>query len=774
MKDQIVFYGTRGSSPVMDEAFSCYGGETSCYVVTLDDTAIMVDCGTGVKKATEFLETQTELHLLITHTHLDHIGGIFELANRFKGGKIHIYGRTSQGKTIAQQLGQLMGPPLWPVSIDEVHETVFHDIPEDGFSIGPVQITTMVSNHPGECTLYRLSGSEHSVVIGTDFNHCDGYDEKLVRFAKDCSLLVYDGGMTTQEYSIHGDWGHSTPEMGEQIGRKAGAGQIAISHHGVQETDNQLNEEEHILRAKNDRLFYAFDGLNHKIGAEIPGFCAIGQDIAADDRLKNLIDICTELTTQRDKNKLFEYIVRAAMSITKADGGTFYTTSMQGLEFRAMITKSQGIFKGGTGEPINLPPVHLELSNVCAAAAITHHMINIPDVYDSTKYDFSGPRRYDQMTGYRTKSVMVVPMEGVNGEVVGVLQLINSTNDNGQVVPFDEGDENMVQAIASQAGISLTNLTYAKQISSLLYGFVQGISTGIDARTPYNANHTRNMVAYCAAFLDYEKASLGPYAMTETEAEELKMSIWLHDMGKLTTPLEVMNKPNRLGEVLLERVNERFARRALILDLEHAKGELSEEEYLDEKYRLDLEKEFILTCDTAGFLTDDKLERIKLIGQSRYREADGTMKNKLTEEEIHELQIRKGTLTAEERQVMQEHVSVTEAMLSKLQFPTDFRHVTSWAATHHEFLDGTGYPNHLTAEDLMWQARLITILDIFEALTAADRPYRRSMPIEKAFDILDSMVEEGKLDGNLLDEFKRSNAWVETMRQRELQKQQEG
>ena len=171
------------------------------------------------------------------------------------------------------------------------------------------------------------------------------------------------------------------------------------------------------------------------------------------------------------------------------------------------------------------------------------------------------------------------------------------------------------------------------------------------------------------------------------------------------------------------------------------------------------EYEFLLKVNRAGYLGDDMIRRVREIASSDYREVDGSMKPKLTKEESRELMIRKGTLTEEERKIMQDHVVYTSRMLGALNFPKNFRHVASWAGTHHEFLDGSGYPNHLTAESLSWPARLITILDIFEALTAADRPYRDSMNVERALQILKEMVSEGKLDGNILQEYEKSEAW---------------
>lgn len=761
MDDSITFLGVRGSAPANGEEFEAYGKHTSCYLVTLDGTAVMVDCGTGVQRAGAVLDELPELHLLISHSHLDHIAGLFQLIPMMKQKPLHIYGNTFNGLTIEEQIKRLVGPPIWPVYPETMDREVhYHEIGPGPFSIGPITVRTMKSNHPGGCTLYRLDGSRHSAVIASDFNHNGGADRELIGFSRNTDLIIYDGSLTKADYESCSEWGHSTAEMGAEIAQKAGVGAIAISHHSPFATDQDLDVREHEFRERYPNLFFAYGGLRFVLGGRIPGFCNSGKDSGQLDKLRSLINISVRMNSEKNRTKLFEHIIRSAMEITRADGGTLYTLERdERLHFRIMINKSLGIFKGGANDPIHLPPVPLSPTNVCAAAALSGNIINIEDVCSSGQYDFSGPRKYDAMTGYRTRSVMVVPMEDISGEVIGVLQLINALDQAGRLISFTVQDEEMVNAIASQAGVCISNIAHEKNVTELLNGFVRGISEGLDARTPYNANHSRNMAEYCAAFLDYEEQTDGPYAMDENGRQELLMSVWLHDIGKLATPIDVMDKAQRLTDSHFEKMTGRYYRRELILMLESAKGMMTETEMEARKKELWEEYEFLLKVNRAGYLGDDMIRRVREIASSEYREADGSMKPKLTKEESRELMIRKGTLTEEERKIMQDHVVYTSRMLGALNFPKNFRHVASWAGTHHEFLDGSGYPNHLTAESLSWPARLITILDIFEALTAADRPYRDSMNVERALQILKEMVSEGKLDGNILQEYEKSEAW---------------
>ncbi|MCR4673861.1 MAG: HD domain-containing protein, partial [Lachnospiraceae bacterium] len=236
------------------------------------------------------------------------------------------------------------------------------------------------------------------------------------------------------------------------------------------------------------------------------------------------------------------------------------------------------------------------------------------------------------------------------------------------------------------------------------------------------------------------------------------MSVWLHDVGKLVIPLEVMDKPTRLGELedgLLHKISTGILMER-IRGLEHPE----EKEDADERInKINEAKELFLKANTAGFLPDETLDAIRNAGEMLVLDAEGNEISLLNEEELVAMTVRKGTLTDEERKIMQSHVVNTDKMLSKMIFDGDYSNVPVWAASHHEFLNGSGYPNHLKAEDLPKETRLLTILDVYDALTAEDRPYKPAMPVEKAFSILHNMVEDGQIDGDILALYEESEAW---------------
>ncbi|MBQ2880142.1 MAG: GAF domain-containing protein [Anaerotignum sp.] len=474
-----------------------------------------------------------------------------------------------------------------------------------------------------------------------------------------------------------------------------------------------------------------------------------------------LLEIGIALSREKDDDKLLGLILHEAMEMTACDGGTLYIYDGESLRFHIMITKSMNTYKGGKNDPVDLPPVPMRRSHVCACSAMEKKLINIPDVYEHTEeYDFSGPKNYDSMTGYRTKSMLVVPMEDEYGDVIGVLQLINAKDEKGETIPFEAGYEKVISSLASQAAICLTNMKHSREIMELLDSFVRVMSTAIDARTPYNANHTKNMVRYGGNFLQYLRDTNHEWQMDEQQEKEFLMSVWLHDIGKLVIPLGVMDKETRLGNRLSE-VEHRFEKIKLLTELSHAKGEITAEELETELTLLSEGRETILKANRAGFLPDETMEEVQKIANRTFRDTDGSERAWLTGEELTCMMIRKGTLSEAERRIMQSHVEMTEKFLNEVHFPKRFSNVTRWASSHHELLNGKGYPRNLAKDDIEKEVRLLSILDIFDALTARDRPYKPPMPVEKALFVLQDMVKFGELDGDILTLFANSKAWEE-------------
>lgn len=483
--------------------------------------------------------------------------------------------------------------------------------------------------------------------------------------------------------------------------------------------------------------------------------------------MERILKIGVQLSAERDLNRLLDQLLTCVMELAHCDAGTLYLLDGDVLRFKIMRNHTMRVYSGGDGRDPDMVPVPLKRENMCAMALLEGRTLSVDDVKECREYDFSGPIRYDSLTGYHTKSMLAVPMCNREGEKLGVLQLINAMDDAGNVCPFPKDMALVLESVASQAAITIQNVRYIQDIKELFRSFVRIMSSAIDERSPYNGSHTRHMAAYGNRFLDYlnEKASSsGEEApFSAARREELLMSVWLHDIGKLVIPLEIMDKPARL----LPEQRTAFLHRMELLrmqgEIDRLSDHLSGEEQEELTDRTRQAEKLVEAANTAGFLSDETLAALEELAARTFTDREGREKPWLSPEEYAMLSIRKGTLSQEERIVMESHVSATRKLLSQIRFSQDFSHVREWASSHHEFLNGSGYPAHLTEEEIPVEVRILTILDIFDALTADDRPYKPGMPIERALAVLGIMAEkEGKLDAELVRLFEESRCWEET------------
>jgi len=472
--------------------------------------------------------------------------------------------------------------------------------------------------------------------------------------------------------------------------------------------------------------------------------------------VEKLLDIGIALSSEKNADKLLEMILDAAMNISDCDGGTLYVLDGEALHFKIMITKSLGIRRGMDGEQIDLPPVALSQSNVSGCAALDKTPINIVDIYENGLFNFTGPREFDARTGYKTVSMLTVPMEDEYGDVIGVLQLINAKDADGKIIPFATEYERVIFSLASQAAICLNGAQRAKEVSELLDSFVRVMSAAIDARSSYNANHTRNMARSAQKFVAWLNAT-GAAHFDEAREKQFLMSVWLHDIGKLVVPLEVMDKSSRLGHKIT-LIAHRFQAIELQSKIDLLSGSISEDEHYCRLVELSAVWDLVRKVDDAVYLSDEMLESIRALGGKIANGPDGELPY-ISDDELDCLLVRKGTLTKDEREIMESHVTMTRRMLDEMSFPKRYRSVVEWASSHHEFLNGSGYPNKYSGETIPLEVRILSILDIYDALTALDRPYKPAASAEKAFVILADMATAGQLDMELLRLFKQSEAW---------------
>jgi HD-GYP domain-containing protein (c-di-GMP phosphodiesterase class II) len=496
-------------------------------------------------------------------------------------------------------------------------------------------------------------------------------------------------------------------------------------------------------------------------------------------QVQNLVRIGTALSSERDIDILLEMIVEESRRFTSADGGTLYVVSDGGehLDWKILHNETMGTRMGGTsGIPIHLPPVPLQVdgepntNNVCAACANTGNPINIPDAYEVEGYDFSGTRAYDESNNYRSKSFLVVPLRNHEDDIIGVLQLINAREPSSkETIPFSIDAQELVTALASQAAVAITNAQLIADLSHLFDAFIQATATAIDEKSPYTAGHVRRVADLTMRLVGaINRAKEEPWTdikFSVDELEELRVAAWMHDVGKITTPEHVVDKSTKLETIhdRIELVQARWEilKRDLLIeamekDLAAADQSSHVEEVKKKLAGLDGDLAFIRACNKGGeYMEDAQIDRLKLLSEHRV-EIQGETRPIITQDELDNLSIRKGTLTDDERSIIQNHAAVSVKILSQLPFSKSLRHVPEYAGGHHEKLNGEGYPQGLTEEQLPLQARILAVADVFEALTAPDRPYRAPMPLAKAMEILGFMVKDGELDGRIVDLFERS------------------
>jgi HD-GYP domain-containing protein (c-di-GMP phosphodiesterase class II) len=515
-------------------------------------------------------------------------------------------------------------------------------------------------------------------------------------------------------------------------------------------------------------------------------------------RLEQLNEIGAALSLEKDLNRLLENILIAAKTITRADGGTLYLVQEQGncLNFEIVRTSSLNIAMGGTtGAPVPFYPIQLHGKDgkpnnqmVAAYAALTGKTVNIADAYSEEGFDFSGTRNFDKKTGYRSKSFLTVPMRNHEGENIGVLQLINRQEpETGEIVAFSQSDQRLAESLASQAAIALTNRQLIIQLEQLFESFIQLMNTAIDEKSPYTGGHCQRVpsltMMLAEAVNDTREGPLKDFAMNDKDRYELKIAGLLHDCGKVTTPVHVVDKATKL-ETIFDRINlvdtrfEVLKRDAEIAALKRklelarngvhdemeTRGRLNDiDQSLREAIRhIDEDRDFLRHCNVGGEqMSPDAQERVRRIGTGyKWIDVAGGTADFLTDDEIKNLTIARGTLTGEEREIINHHIVATIRMLEALPWPKHLRNVPEYAGGHHERMDGKGYPRGLTREQMSVQARIMGIADIFEALTAKDRPYKRGKTLSESLKILGKFAVGGHIDPDLFDIFVRKKVYL--------------
>jgi HD-GYP domain-containing protein (c-di-GMP phosphodiesterase class II) len=427
------------------------------------------------------------------------------------------------------------------------------------------------------------------------------------------------------------------------------------------------------------------------------------------------------------------------------------------------------VYKDDGSENHNMVVTHCVLSG---------RTINIEDAYHEEGFDFTGTRKFDKTTGYRTKSILTFPLKDHQQDIIGVLQLINARDPrSGEVIAFNEVDEQLAESLASQAAVALTQKRLIKELQVLFESFIKMIASAIDDKSPYTGGHCRRIPVLTMMLAEAANASeqgpLKSFVIDDADRYELETAAWLHDCGKVTTPEYVMDKSTKL-ETIFDRIHLLETRiEVLLRDREITYLKACQEAWdnknkiaeLAETYRADCDAlqrdlKFLRHVNIGGeFMTEEQIERVNQLAQLGWTDMHGVRQTLLDANEVENLTVRRGTLTDSEREVINHHIVATIKMLESLPFPRHLQRVPEFAGGHHEKMDGTGYPKGLTRDQMSVQARIMAIADIFEALTASDRPYKKGKQLSECLKIMSFMKRDSHIDPDLFEIFLRERVY---------------
>jgi HD-GYP domain-containing protein (c-di-GMP phosphodiesterase class II) len=508
--------------------------------------------------------------------------------------------------------------------------------------------------------------------------------------------------------------------------------------------------------------------------------------------IEKLLEIGTALSCTENLPELLHLILTKSREITCSDAGSVYLVDRHS-ETPQLSSK---IIQNDSCANLTFQEfsIHLNPNSLAGYVALTGETINIADAYQLPKdVCFRLDRSFDRKTSYRTKSVMVLPMQNQEKEIIGVIQLINRkispeitiTQENADSVtlPYTEWDERVVKSLASQAAVSIESHHLRENIERLFEGFVKASVQAIESRDPCTSGHSERVAALTVRLAetvnDTHRGPLRNLYFSDRQLKEIRYAALLHDFGKVGVPEAILTKPKKLYPKQLEMIRQRFATVQRTLEMECAQSKYRyliehpqhrhenfhedcshcqqlqkyDRELVEKIQKLESYWDTLLEANEPTVLGEEPLKLLQEISQYTYTDVDGVEKPLLSDKELHQLSVWRGNLTPTERRYMESHVTHTYAFLKRIPWTQDLAGVPQIAYAHHEKLDGSGYPQKLTAAELPVQAQIMTIADIYDALTAGDRPYKRALSPDTAIDILYEEATAGKINAEFLELF---------------------
>jgi HD-GYP domain-containing protein (c-di-GMP phosphodiesterase class II) len=511
--------------------------------------------------------------------------------------------------------------------------------------------------------------------------------------------------------------------------------------------------------------------------------------------LHELNKIGVALSAERDSDALLEQILRKSREITAADAGSLYLVE-RGKEHEA-TDDDRLRFMLAQNDSVQVPfeqfTMPLNQTSIAGYVALAGQVVSVADAYQlpaGTPYSIS--RSFDETSGYRTKSMLVVPMCDHQDKVIGVLQLINKKRDpramlrhaalvDENVVPFTSVDEELVSSLASQAAVAFENTLLIAGIKNLFDSFVRASVTAIEARDPTTSGHSERVAVLTVGLAEViDRLDGGRFRevrFTADQLQEIRYASLLHDFGKVGVREKVLIKGKKLyvGEMMVIRQRFAYIKRSLEAELLRAQVEALrtgapperlaqlEADLARRAAEVDDILKRILTANEPALLEDENFRILMDLPSKHFVDLEGQSQPYLTTNELSALSIRRGSLSEHERREIESHVTHTFRFLSQIPWTGEYRRIPDIAYAHHEKLDGSGYPRRLRSDDIPLQSKMMTIADIYDALVAWDRPYKKAVPVTRALDILHEEAGSGKLDRELLGLFVEAKVWEKTL-----------
>ena len=737
-------------------------------------------------------------HIFISHTHFDHIVDLpFIIESYFQARRkpLKIYALPENIKILQSHI---FNWSIWP-DFDKIpqhttKEPSLQFIPVEfgqTLNIDNVEITIIESQHSVPTCGFKLTKDNHSFVLSGD-TYLNPKLIELLNEDKNISSLIIDVSFSSDQEALAKESQHLTPKLLEEMLIELKRDDLRIyTYHQKPLFQDKIDEELVALkllrnggkRLETGDIVDLFTPLENR--QKVKNFLFYRNE---KEHLNSLFKISQTIQEQSNLPKLLAMIVEQSMRFTHADAATLYLLDeeKQELMFKVLYNDTLNVHVENVNHDHNWPNLPLYNQDntpndklVAVMVALTKKTTVIDDVYTENTFDFEGTKAFDNTTGYRSSSMLVVPLLNHENETIGVLQLINKQTTYSNAAPFDSFDIESTNALAAQASIAIINATLIHELQESFELFISTIATVINTKSKETGEHVRK-VSIIADMLAkaIHKTSTGKYKdvfYTDDELKQINLAALLHDVGKIATPEYIMNKSKKLEKIIdgIVLFDERIEILKRDIEIDYLNKELTllkAQQTVPHDLHTDKEKAlasleeirtFLHECNVGSeYLNQDKIKRLTTLSQKSYLLKDESIAF-IREDELENLSIPRGTLNTEERDIIHNHAHVSVDILDSIKFPKSLQLVPDIACNHHEKLDGTGYPRQLSAKDLTLEDRIMILADMFEALSASNRSYKVPNSMNEIIVILKKFIDDGHMDKDLVKFFFESGTYKE-------------